>query len=117
MADIEGNHAANDCIPTPMIVGSPTHILGNDIDPNKPTYYVPSGVCGFAWINVRDGRSSFARWLKKNDLGRPDSYYGGVTIWVYKFGQSYEKKRAYAGAFSSVLNEAGIKAYSMSRLD
>ena len=45
------------------------------------------------------------------------SYYGGVDIWVGEFNQSMERKEACAAAMARVLNEAGIKAYSMSRMD
>ena len=56
-------------------------------------------------------------WLKKSGIGRLDSYYGGWTIWVGDFGQSYERKMAYAGAFAEVLQKHGIKAYANGRLD
>jgi hypothetical protein len=112
-----GMEAAQNCMPTPMVVGTPTTPLGNDIDTNKQMYFVSEGVCGFAWIQVKPGTSAFAKWLKKNNLARPDSYYGGVSIWVGEFNQSMQRKEAYANAFANVLNECGIRAYSMSRMD
>ncbi len=117
-AEAAGMAAANGCTPTPMIVGSPSTPLGNDIDPNKKTYYVESGVCGFAWISVKPGNSRIANYLKKSGKGRTDSYAGGVTVWVSEFGQSMERKVAYAGAYARVLYANGIdKAYAMSRMD
>lgn len=99
-----------------MIVGSAIG-LSNTIDPSQPIYHVPQGVCGFAWVNIRPGNSSFARWCTKNSKGRPNSYEGGVNVWVHQFGQSMECKEAYARAFAAVLTEAGIKAYAGSRMD
>lgn len=93
---------------TPMIV---TDVRGNKIDT------VADGPCGFAWVNVKPGNSKFANWLKKNNVARPDSYYGGVTIWVSAFNQSMTKKSAYASAFADVLVKNNIKAYSSSRYD
>lgn len=76
----------------------------------------PEGACGFAWVNVKPGGSSFARWLKENDIASK-SYYGGVDIWIGDFNQSVARKEACANAMARVLSEAGIKAYAMSRLD
>ena len=112
-----GMAAGNGCTPTPMVVGQPTTPLGNDIDYSKETYYVADGVCGFAWINIKPARGKFVKYLKDNDIGRKDSYYGGYTIWVSGFGQSMTRKENYARAFVKVLNENGLKAYAMSRMD
>ena len=116
-AHSEGMRAGHGCTPTPMVVGTPTTPLGNDIDYDKETYYVADGMCGFAWINIKPARGKFVKFLKDNDIGRKDSYYGGYTIWVSGFGQSLDRKSAYARAFAEVLNENGLKAYAMSRMD
>ena len=58
--------------PTPMVVGTPTTPLGNDIDYSKETYYVADGMCGFAWINIKPSRGKFVKFLKDNDIGRKD---------------------------------------------
>ena len=112
-----GIKAGNGCSPTPMVVGTPTTPLGNDIDYSKDTHYVSDGVCGFAWINIKPARGKFVKYLKDNDIGRKDSYYGGYTIWVSGFGQSLARKESYARAFANHLNKNGITAYSMSRID
>jgi len=112
-----GMSAGNKCKPTPMIVGQPTTPLGDDIDYEKETWYVGDGVCGFAWVNIKPARGKFVTWMKKNDVGRKDNYYGGWTVWVSGFGQSMARKEDYARAFSKVLNDYGITAYSMSRMD
>lgn len=110
-----GLAAANAMTPTPMIVTEHENPL-NDASPIKKSYYVPSGVCGFAWIVVKPGISSFARWLVKEGIAHKH-YYGGVAIWVSDFGQSMERKEAYAHAFAKVLSDAGYKAWAESRMD
>lgn len=117
-----GKAAMQAACPRPMIVGTPTTPLGNDIDFSKPVEIVMGGVCGFAWVNVKAGNSAFARWLVKQGLARKDSYYGGVTVWVFEGGQSMELKQAYAYAMAAVLHAnagtLGIKsAYAGSRMD
>ena len=112
-----GMSAGNKCKPTPMIVGQPTTPLGDDIDYEKETWYVGDGVCGFAWVNIKPARGKFVTWMKKNNVGRKDNYYGGWTVWVSGFGQSMARKEDYARAFSKVLGDYGITAHSMSRLD
>ena len=97
-----GVKAGNECNPTPMIVGTPTTPLGNDIDYEKDVHYVSDGPCGFAWINIKPARGKFVKFLKDNNIGRKDSYYGGYTIWVSGFGQSLDRKSAYARAFAGV---------------
>ena len=102
--------------PTPMVVGDAKGITSNEIDYTKPTYYVADGVCGFAWVEVHPARGGFVTWCKKNGHGRK-GYPAGYHFWVKTPCQSYERKRAYAGAFAKVLTDHGIKAYAMSRLD
>jgi len=114
-AHANGMIAGNDCIPTPMLVGSPTTPLGDDIDPNKKVYRVEGGVCGFAWTHIA-GNTPFGRWAKKKGLASKD-YPNGLCFWVREFGQSMTRKEAYAREFAKVLNEANIKAYSNSRMD
>lgn len=108
VADIAGQEAAKNCKPAAMIL---TDDKGNDID------YVAEGVCGFAWVNIKPGNSPLANFMKKNNLARSDSYYGGVTIWVSAYNQSMQRKEAYASAYAKVLRDAGFKAYAYSRMD
>ena len=116
-AHAKGIAAGNECSPTPMVVGTPTTPLGNDIDYSKDTHYVSDGVCGFAWINIKPARGKFVKYLKDNNIGRKDSYYGGYTVWVRGFGQSLERKSAYAHASAKHLDDNGLRAYAMSRMD
>lgn len=111
-----GQEAANAKRPTPMIVAEHT----NPLDDNSPilqSWNVPDGVCGFAWVNVKPGNSAFAKWLVKLGIARKDSYYGGVTIWIRDYNQSYERKLAHAEAMAKVLTAYGIRCYASGRLD
>lgn len=74
--------------------------------------------CGFAWVNIKPGTSKVARELKKLGHARK-SYYGGVDVWNPggSLTQNMSAKEAGAQAFAKVLQEAGIAAYMMSRMD
>lgn len=101
-ADQGGRAKAEANTPKPMHIKGYAPIMG--------------GVCGFAWVNVTPGTSSFARWLKKNKDGYKD-YYGGISVWTRGYGQSMSKKEAYARGFAEVLRGAGINARMGSRID
>lgn len=104
-AKAAGVAAGEGSTPRPMIVS------GYEDDP------IMDGACGFAWVNVKPGTSAFAKWLKKKEYGRTDSYYGGVTIWISEHNQSVDRKSKHAAALASVLTEAGFNANPNSRLD
>ncbi len=91
--------------PVPMIVS------GYEDEP------IMDGACGFAWVNVKPGTSAFARWLKKMNYARTDSYYGGVTIWISEHNQSVDRKSKHAAVMASIFTEAGFNAYADSRMD
>jgi hypothetical protein len=116
-ADDAGRKAADAKVPTPMYVVE----RASPLDDNSPIVkrYAPvmGGVCGFAWVNVKPGNSRLANYMKAKGLARTDGYYGGVTLWVSRYGQSMELKEAYARAFAGVLSDAGIRAYADSRMD
>ena len=112
----EAGFAAAKATVPPVMVVRDADLFGNPI-PGGARYEVPSGPCGFAWVTLRPANSAFANWLKKNGLGKKDSYAGGLKIWVSEFGQSMVKKEAYASAFAEVLRDAGLRAYSDSRMD
>jgi hypothetical protein len=119
-AHAAGMAAGTAKVPVPMIVGESKGFVGaaaNKIDYAKPTYYVASGVCGFAWVVIENGRSGYARWVKKNVKNSHKNYYGGWAVWVNEFGQSMEQKEAYADAYAKVLKEHGIEAMPQSRMD
>jgi len=109
-ADCAGRAAAEAKVPEPMtVVGQ----IGADAGRE---YHVPAGVCGFAWVTIVPGTCSFAHYAKKH-LGAQKPYRGGMQIWVSAYGQSYERKRAYAQAYAAVLKGEGIDCYSGGRLD
>lgn len=114
-ADAAGRAAADACQPTPMVVGEAKSLFSSEIDHSKPTYYVPDGPCGFAWVHFK-GNTSWGRWAKKQKLATPD-YPAGLHIWVRGYGQSVQLKEAYAEAYAKVLRDHGIAAYAGSRLD
>lgn len=103
----------------PMVVN--THdgpaLTGNE--PIIARSIVSDGVCGFAWVTVRPGNSSFAKWLVENKLARPSGHTGGtgVKIWVHQFNQSLTRKEAYATAFSAVLSKYNINSVWGSNID
>ena len=102
--------------PRPMTVQEGDLLTGKPAEGGK-SWYVPEGVCGFAWVNVYPGSSSFAKWLVKNKHASK-AYKGGVSIWVSDHGQSYERKGKHAEAMAKVLkDELGVEAYAGSRLD
>ena len=106
IAHAEGIKAGRNCRPIPMIVSDASGIAIECVD---------DGACGFAWV-VIPGNSAFGRWAKKQGRARPH-YPRGLCFWVSDFGQSVDRKTAYAGAFAQVLRNAGIDAYADSRLD
>jgi hypothetical protein len=111
-----GCEAAAACTPTPMVVAERSNPL-NDLSAVRQAWHVPEGVCGFAWVKIPKGNSSFARWLAKVSKARK-SYYGGFEINIREYGQSMQRKEAHARAMAKVLNEKlGVEAYADSRMD
>ena len=105
-------------------VATPMTLVQSDLfdNPIGKTYYVPEGPCGFAWVVTHEhGNGKFVKYLKSISDGPTVGnkyYYGGYYVkWVREFGQSIEKKEAYADAYAAILKDYGIKAYSGSRLD
>lgn len=117
-----GLQAAAACVPTPMVVQQHANQL-DDGSPVVKEWYVPQGVCGFAWVTLHPATSSLAHWLKATVV-RSDhhsdwrrAYQGGLQMWVHLGGQSMEIKQAYAGAFAKVFREAGYDCWPGSRMD
>ena len=101
---------------TPMVVGTPTELMGNDIDYSKKTYFVEGGVCGFAGVVIKPARGKFVSYLRSIGMGYKH-YYGGYYVPVREFGQSLARKEAYAEAYAKVLSEEGMRCYVDSRMD
>jgi len=111
-----GEEAVKGVVPDVMIVTQHKN-MADDNSPVDKQWIVPDGPCGFAWVQIKPGNSRFANFLKKEDLARPDSYLGGVSIWVSAYNQSMQRKEAHARAMAEVFREAGINAWAMSRMD
>ena len=83
--------------PTPIIVGSPSTPLGNDVDPNQQTWYHADGVFGFATVVLESGRSGFAQWLLAKNLGNKWWSAGrtkGVGIYAFsRYGSTVALER------------------------
>lgn len=112
-----GRVAGQAASPVPMVVQERAGPFGG---PVKQEWYVEGGVCGFAWVSVSPGNSSFAKWLSKQGLARK-AYGGGVQIWISAFGQSMQRKEACAYAMAKVLQEelsdSKLSIYAGSRMD
>ncbi len=115
IAHAAGIEAGNGITPEPMYVAQHEHML-DDNSPIVKAWEVADGVCGFAEVIVTPGNCAFANFLKKKEVARK-AYHGGVSVWVSQFGQSMERKAAYAKAFARVLHDNGIKARGTSRMD
>ena len=101
-----GIKAGRECRPIPMVVSTASGIAIECVD---------DGACGFAWIEF-PGNTAFGRWAKKQGIAR-SHYPSGLCVWVSEFGQSVDRKAAFAGAYAAVLVDAGIDAHAGSRLD
>ena len=73
------------------------------------------GECGFGWVQLPDGRTSFARWIVAQGHGYPNR--PGVSIYSRAETQSVMKNRAYAEAYAEVLRSNGFDCIVGSRLD
>ena len=116
-AHLAGIDAGQRAIPTPMVVIERANPLDDASEIVRQYEPIADGVCGFAWITIYPGNCPAANYAKKH-AGASAAYGGGVQIWVHEFGQSYERKMAFAGAYARVLRAGGVaRAYSGGRLD
>jgi hypothetical protein len=102
LADKRGTKAADEWIPTPMWIEGYTAPIAD-------------GACGFAWIELPDGRSSFSRWLRKT--GIISKHERGRSIWCMHPSQSIERARKYCEAFAQVLRLNGVECEVKWRYD
>ena len=109
-----GLNAGKD-VDTPKFIIGDEIGLSDEIDFSKKTY-VLDGLCGYAWVNISPARGAFVNYLKSREIGRK-GYYGGYEISVREFGQSVDRKYAFAQAFAEVLGKYGIEAFAGNRLD
>lgn len=95
LASEAGHRAAAACVPTPM------KIAGGEL--------IMEGECGGGYVNVRDARKGFARWLKTSKNGTR-GYPSGISVYAATEGQSVDRAMAYSEAFATVLSRNGIEA-------
>ena len=101
-----GSKAFDECVPRVMTVTSGGH-----------EYRVEDGPCGFAWVKLVKGNTSFAKWASKKGIFRR-SYNGGMDHWIGGMSQSHDRKRAMAQAIANTLQrELDLQVYAGSRLD
>ena len=106
IAHAKGIEAGRNCKPIPMMVCTST---------GEPIELLDEGACGFAWVAFA-GNTAWGRWAKKAGIAR-SHYPSGLCVWVSEFGQSVDRKEAYAAAYAQTLRNAGIEAHAGSRLD
>lgn len=111
-----GMAAGKAAMPEPMVVFQRENPFDDTSRVTKVYEPVMDGVCGFAYVTVRPGNSTYARWLKAN-AGAFKAYYGGVQFSVGAFNQSLTRKTAYADAYCAVARAEGVKATTESRMD
>ena len=120
-----GMKAMNLARPTPMVVGQHTDVL-NDNSPVVKSWFVEGGCCGFAWIEFKANtpqNRKFLAGLKScgllSERGEWSKNTGksGYSYWVGQGGQSMERKEAFAYAYAGILNDNGITAHVLSRMD
>ncbi len=99
----------------PMIVSN--HV--NPLDDNSRvvnSYFVASGVCGFGWVQFK-GNTPFGKWALATGLARK-AYPTGLAIYCHYFGQSMQRKEAWAHEVARLLRlELNVEATGYSRMD
>ena len=99
-AHLAGLAAVNALTPTPM------RVVGRDC-----SFHVEGGVCGFARVEVRPRNTAWAKWLLGAGWYSSD-YFRCATLNVSDFGQSMQRKAAYAQAFAGHLTALGYPGVS-----
>ncbi len=103
-----GAAAAEAMTPQPMRVVE--HVNAFDDNSAIKTDYgiVADGVCGFAWVTLK-GNTAIARAAKNVERTTAWSYGkgypSGINLWVFAYGQSMQRKEAYARAFAKDLED------------
>lgn len=80
--------------------------------------YGEPAYCGFAWVEIPDGRSPLVREMKRCGVGQKH-WKKGWMIWGPgdHRGQSMDIHEAGARAYAQVLREHGFAAHAASRAD
>jgi hypothetical protein len=93
-------------------------VAGRDAEDAYFAKYGEPLYCGFAWVEIPNGRSPFVNWCKKVGLGSKH-WKKGWSIWrpTDNHTQSMDIQEVGAKAFCDVLRKNGIEAHWMSRAD
>jgi hypothetical protein len=80
--------------------------------------YGEPAYCGFAWVELPDGRSPAVREMRRHGIGSKH-WRKGWMIWspAQYGGQSMDIHEAGARAYAAVLRSHGIEAHAASRAD
>ena len=81
-AHLMGMDAGRSVGVNPMVVGTPTELMGNEIDYSKKTYVVEGGVCGFAGVVIKPARGKFVSYLKSIGMGNKFIKPKLIEIWA-----------------------------------
>ena len=113
-----GMEAGSNVQISPVRIGHAKSLFSDEIDYSRPTHIMEDGPCGFAWVTIFPGNSSLAREYKRLNIAKK-AHGGGVRIWVEEFGQSHDRKEAYANAYAKKLREltGHDRIYAESMLD
>ena len=103
--DLQTAHAAG-MAAVAALTPEPMTVVGNG-----RTYWVEGGVCGFARVEVRPRTSAWAKWLRATGW-RSSDYFKCVTLNISEFGQSMQRKEAFAQAFVDHLTRLGYPGVS-----
>jgi hypothetical protein len=103
--DLQTAHAAG-MAAVAALTPEPMTVVGRD-----RTYWVEGGVCGFARVEVRPRTSAWAKWLLATGW-RSSDYFKCVTLNISDFGQSMQRKEAFAQAFVAHLTRLGYPGVS-----
>ena len=77
--------------------------------------FEPFPICGFAWVRVKGLRGKKLKEFQKRKFNK--CFSGGYMLSVMDYGQSHDRKAAYAREYAKTLQENGFNAWSESRLD
>ena len=77
--------------------------------------FEPFPICGFAWVRVKGLRGKKLKEFQKRRFNK--CFSGGYMLSVMDYGQSHDRKAAYAREYAKTLQENGFNAWSESRLD
>lgn len=80
--------------------------------------YGEGAYCGFAWVQIPDGRSPLVREMKKMGVGSKH-WQKGWQVWSpgEHHGQSMDVHEAGARAYAAFLRQHGFEAFMGSRAD